>query len=86
MPKSVGVFSIRHEIAGKPAREIKRTPCKELSDKIAKMDAYWTPRLGDNYLRLKEDASCIDDEDVYLQSAEASLTYSKIRIEFVGCK
>ena len=53
---------------------------------MANMDAYWTPRLGDTYLSLKEYASCIDDEDVYLQSAEASLTYSKIRIEFVSCK
>ena len=54
-PKSVGMFWIRHDKEGEDSRLIKQTPCKELPDRQASLDAYWTPRLGEKYLGLKDD-------------------------------
>ena len=65
---SIGQFSIYHVTgsSGYTAREVNRRPCTELPERQASLDAYWTPRLGYSYTKLRETAICVDDVDIYL--------------------
>ena len=50
IPQSVGFFLMSHEVEGEPARLVNHKPCMEIPYRMAKLDAYWTSRLGLRYI------------------------------------
>ena len=63
---SLGKFFFLHYVEGTDARVLSTTPCIELEERIARMDEYWVPRVGEKYLEIRETSSCLTDDQLYV--------------------
>ncbi len=59
---SIGKIIFQHYVEGEVFRPLQITPCIKLEERIARMDEYWVPRLGENYPKFRESALCLTDD------------------------
>ena len=64
-------------------RIIDQETCND--EKMSQLDEFYIPRIGDSFSQIREGIRCINDQDLFLQSEEHYINFSRVDIAIYPC-